>query len=273
MEWPNGGGKRLNPTGPSLRVMMRLQMNPTSDRAEAVAPSPQPGGLAPGLALIFDMDGVIVDSMPVHIGVWRDYLTSLGVNPAGIENRIHGLKNDEVVLHFLGASADGQGVPEPADRQPDHHRQDHGAAKERLYRQSMREQVMDRLVPGIRGFLERMRGGPMAVASNAERENIDFILDQAGLRAFFRVTAGASEVPRGKPAPDLFRFVAGRLGVAPRNCIVFEDSPAGVVAARAAGMRVVGILTHAAALKDVDISARDFQDRELDAWIIRQRAV
>lgn len=243
------------------------QMKTAVGGAEADAPLPRPGPLAPGLALIFDMDGVIVDSMPVHIAVWREYLHSLGLDAAGIEDRIHGLKNEEIVLHFMGASADGQGVPEYADYQ-----QDHGAAKERLYRETMGGRLADHLVPGIAAFLERMREMPMALASNAERANIDFVLDGAALRTFFRVIVDASEVARAKPAPDLFLLAAGKLGVAPRNCIVFEDSPAGVIAARAAGMRVVGILTHAAALKDVDFSARHFQDRELDAWLTSQHA-
>ncbi len=226
-----------------------------------------PATLAHGLALIFDMDGVIVDSMPVHIEVWREYLTSLGTNPAGIENHIHGLKNDEIVLHFLGNSADGKGVPKTANRQPDH-----GAAKERLYRAAMQDNLADHLVPGITSFLERMGSAPLALASNAERANIDFVLDRAGLRRYFRVIADASEVTRPKPAPDLFLLAAQRLGIAPRDCIVFEDSPTGVTAARAAGMRVAGILTHPGKLDGVDFAAPHFLDRSLNAWVTSQRA-
>jgi beta-phosphoglucomutase family hydrolase len=226
-----------------------------------------PGPLTPGLALIFDMDGVIVDSMPVHVEIWRNYLTSLGVNAEGIENRIHGMKNDEIVLHFLGDSADGKGVPETAIPKPDH-----GAAKERLYRAAMQDRLVQRLVPGVASFLERMHGAPLALASNAERANIDFVLDRAGLRPYFRVIADAAEVARPKPAPDLFLLAARRLNIAPRNCIVFEDSPAGVASARAAGMRVAGILTHAAQLEDVDFTARHFLDGRLEQWVTSQRA-
>ncbi len=220
--------------------------------------------LAPGLGMIFDMDGVIVDSMGVHIRVWRDYLTALGVNAEGLENRIHGLKNDEIVLHFLSDSADGTGVWDSTI--------DHGAAKERLYRAAMQDCLTDHLVPGIAEFLRRMKGAPIGLASNAERANIDFVLDRAGLRPYFGAIADASEVAHAKPAPDLFLLAAERMGVPPRNCIVFEDSPTGVTAARAAGMRVAGILTHAERLEDVDFSTRDFINGDLDAWLARQRA-
>jgi len=214
----------------------------------------------PGLALIFDMDGVIVDSMAVHVRVWREYLASFGMNV--------GLGNDEIVLNFLDHSADGKGV-----REPQRNVHEHGAAKERLYRETMRGQLARYLVPGVVDFLKRSNAAPVALASNAERANIDFILDEAKLRPYFRVVVDAAQVQRPKPAPDLFLFAAERLGVAPRNCVVFEDSPAGTLAARAAGMRVVGILTHAAILKDVDCSAPHFLDPELGAWLSKQRAV
>jgi beta-phosphoglucomutase len=217
------------------------------------------GFLAPGLALIFDMDGVIVDSMPVHLEAWERYLESIGVTGSDVATRMHGRRNDEIVLDFLGETADVTSVFE------------HGAAKERQYREMMRERLSHHIVPGIREFLEHHRGAPAAVASNAERANIDFVLDEAGLREYFQVIVDGSQVAAAKPAPDVYLRAAQKLGVEPRNCIVFEDSPVGVAAARSAGMRVAGILTHSRKFDSIDIAAPNFLSPELDAWLSAQR--
>ncbi|MEQ1886618.1 MAG: HAD family phosphatase [Bryobacteraceae bacterium] len=220
-----------------------------------------PFALAPGLAFIFDMDGVVVDSMPVHEIAWTKYLESLGIDPGDVAARMHGRRNDEIVMDFLGKTADLSEVEE------------HGAAKERLYRKMMQEILTDQLVPGVVTFLTRAQSVPMAVASNAERPNIDFVLDGAGLRRFFRVIVDGSEVARPKPAPDIYLRAAQDLGLAPENCIVFEDSPVGITAAREAGARVVGIQTHSEELTDVQIQVKDFQDERLHTWIAQQRPV
>jgi beta-phosphoglucomutase family hydrolase len=214
--------------------------------------------LAPGLALIFDLDGVVVDSMPIHQAAWRRYLESQGVPPGDLASRMLGRRNDEIVMDFLGHSADAQIVAE------------HGAAKERLYREMMRESLTAQLVPGVTAFLESARGLPLAVASNAERANIDFVLDGAGLRDYFQAIVDGSQVARSKPAPDIYIRAASELGLAPPDCIVFEDSPVGIEAARESGARVVGIQTHSDKLEDVMFQARDFTSPGLLAWLCEQ---
>src|SRR6267142_2548519 len=102
--------------------------------------------LAHGLALIFDLDGVVVDSMPVHTLAWRRYLETLGVNSDGVESRMHGRRNDEIVLDFIGADLDPLVVFE------------HGAAKERLFRELMGGELSQRMVPGAVEFLSRSQG-------------------------------------------------------------------------------------------------------------------
>jgi beta-phosphoglucomutase len=213
--------------------------------------------LVPGIALIFDVDGVIVDSMPVHTEAWRVYLRRLGIDSSGIAERMHGRRNDDIVAAYFGADL-------PAE---ENHA--HGAAKEALYREMMRGQLESRLVPGIAGFLARHAGAPMAVASNAEAANVDFILDGAHFRHYFRVILDGLQVERPKPYPDIYLCAADQLGVAPANCIVFEDSPAGVQAARDAGTRVVGVETHRA-LEGVDLRIPHFQAQELDLWLREQ---
>ena len=201
------------------------------------------------------MDGVVIDSMPVHELAWRKYLESLGISDEDLLARMHGRRNDDIVLDFLGPSADLTSV------------QEHGAAKERLYRQLMSDQLEQQLVPGIRPFLQATSGLPVGLASNAERPNIDFVLDGAALRPHFQVIVDGSEVRHPKPAPDVFLKAAHELGAQPANCIVFEDSPVGVAAARAAGMRVVGLLTHERSLPHVELSVANFLDPRLHHWL------
>jgi beta-phosphoglucomutase len=213
--------------------------------------------LTEGLALVFDLDGVIVDSMPLHTEAWRVYLRRCGVSCDNIE-RMHGRRNDDIVADFMGAHLTPPQVFA------------HGAAKEQLFREMMGAQLQAHLVPGIADFLRRYQTAPLAVASNAEPANIDFTLDGAELRAYFKVIVNGMQVKNPKPFPDVYLKAAEELGVAPRNCIVFEDSPAGVQAALTAGARVVGVETHEP-LEGVELHVADFHGSELDRWISKQR--
>jgi HAD superfamily hydrolase (TIGR01509 family) len=215
----------------------------------------------PELALIFDLDGVVVDSMPTHTLAWERYLEANGINPRDVEARMHGKRNDDLVRDLFGGHLDDGAIFE------------HGAAKERLFRELIGDTLEATLVPGIREFLAKASATvPLAVGTNAEPANVDFILNGAGIRKYFRAIVDGSQVARAKPAPDVYLRGAELMGVAPVNCIVFEDSPVGIAAARAAGMRVVGLLTHAASLADVDIEVPDFVHPELELWLAGQRA-
>jgi len=216
--------------------------------------------IADGLALVFDLDGVIVDSMPMHTEAWRTYLERLGIIESDIENQMHGRRNDEIVRALIAA-----------DLPPDEVFQ-HGAEKERLFREMMLPRLEDHMVAGIREFLERTNGTPRAVASNAEPANIDFVLDGAGLRRYFPVIVDGHQVEQPKPWPDVYLRAAQLLRTPPKNCIIFEDSPTGIAAAKAAGCRVVGIGTHTMDLEDVDVLVRDFRDPALPQWLELQQA-
>lgn len=215
--------------------------------------------LSEGLALVFDLDGVIVDSMPTHTEAWRVYLRRCGVSCDDIE-RMHGRRNDDIVADFMGAHLS------PAEVFA------HGAAKEQLFREMISAELQSLLVPGVAEFIRRYHSAPLAVASNAEPANIDFTLDGAHLREYFKVIVNGMQVKNPKPFPDVYLKAADELGVAPENCIVFEDSPTGVQAARAAGTRVVGVETHSP-LEGVDLNVPDFRGRVLERWISEQRRI
>ena len=200
--------------------------------------------VANGLAFLFDLDGVVIDSMPMHLAAWQSYLERLGIQHADFGPKMQGRRNDDIVTEFIGAELGPDEVFA------------HGAAKEELFREMMRSQIDRHILPGLIAFLERFKNTPIGLASNAEPANIDFVLDGADLRRYFRVVVDGHQVTRPKPFPDVYLRAAQLLGIQPENCIVFEDSPVGVAAASAAGAHVVGVGT--AALAKVDLLIRDF---------------
>jgi beta-phosphoglucomutase len=211
------------------------------------------------LALVFDMDGVLVDSNPLHREAWEVYNRRHGIaTDEAAHGRMYGRRNDEIVRDFFGDQLSEADVAA------------HGAAKEALYREMMSSSLESALVPGVREFLSRHASVPMGVASNAEPANIAFLLDRAQLRPFFRVAVDGHQVHHPKPHPEIYLMTADLLGVPPADCVVFEDSEAGVAAGLAAGMRVVGVATTHAELPGVRLMIRDFQDPALEPWLCRQ---
>jgi HAD superfamily hydrolase (TIGR01509 family) len=202
------------------------------------------------------MDGVLVHSMPLHTLAWERYLASLGITVENLEQRMHGKRNSELVRDLIDANLPNDVIFH------------HGAEKERLFREMMIEDGLSQYtIPGVREFLARHRSLPKAVASNAEPQNIDFVLDHFGLREYFPVTVNGMQVARPKPFPDVFLEAARQLKTVPQRCIVFEDSPTGVMAAIAAGMRVVGVETTPTTFQGIQLKIKDFCDPRLETWL------
>ena len=206
-------------------------------------------------AFVFDMDGVIVDSNTLHAKAWYVYLSQYGVPADSMLKRMHGKRNDQIVRELFGSELTEQQVFA------------HGAAKEELYRTMMRPQLKEHLVPGLLDFLHENRLRPMAVASNAEPANVDFVLDEADLRQYFQVVVNGHQVEYPKPHPEIYLRTAELLGVSPAQCVVFEDSPSGIHAAKAAGTRIVSVRTTEAKLPETDWSVTDFREPQLASWI------
>ncbi len=211
--------------------------------------------------MIFDLDGVLVHSMPLHMLAWERYLENIGVHVAHMERRMHGKRNPELVRELIGNDLPEKIVLE------------HGAAKERLFREMLlQSEPAQHAVAGVHEFLERHKDVPKAIGSNAEPANIDFVLDRFKLRAYFPIVVDGFQVSRPKPFPDIYLRCAELLGVTPEKCIVFEDSPIGVEAGRAAGMRVVGVETTPTDFVGVDLHVMDFLDPQLEPWIQAQQS-
>ena len=207
------------------------------------------------IALIFDMDGVIIDSNPLHRQAWAAFNRRYGLETTeAMPRRMYGKRNDQIVRDYFG---EGISLAEVDAR---------GRAKERLYREMLTGRTEEMLVPGLRAFLERYRDLPMGVGSNAEPQNIALVLDETGLRRYFRAVVDGHQVRRPKPDPEVYLRVAELLETDPAQCIVFEDSHSGAAAAVAAGMRVIGISTTDDNLSGTAITIDNFRSGELDLW-------
>lgn len=188
--------------------------------------------MKPFQAVIFDMDGVIVDSEPWHERAFREIFQELGYGDThGIDFRAYIGRSDRALwLDFIER------------HDPPHPLEDLLRAKQtRLIEILRREQP---IFEGLPELVDRLaRDYPLAVASGSNHPVIDEVLAMKQLRRYFPVVVSTQDVGKSKPAPDVFLQAAKRLGTSPADCCVVEDSAAGVTAARAAGMAVIA-LTH-----------------------------
>jgi HAD superfamily hydrolase (TIGR01509 family) len=202
-------------------------------------------------AVIFDMDGVIVDSEPHHERAFLEVMRALGY--AGT----HGLRFADYVgrsdrqlwQDFVAKNKPKQAVEELA-----------AMKRARLLELIRREQPV---FNGLPGLIEKLATRyVLAVASGSEREIVEEVLRMANLGPFFTAVVTDTEVPHGKPAPDIFLRAAEQLGLPPADCCVIEDSRPGVAAALAAGMRVIAITnTHRAEeLSDATYIVRSYEE-------------
>ncbi len=209
--------------------------------------------------VIFDMDGVLIDSNPLHEEAWVEYLTSLRIPHDGIDTWMAGKRNDFIMRRLLGPDASESEVFA------------HGAAKEALYRQKMKPVVERQLTRGLRKFLAQLVGLPVGLGTNAEPANVDFLLTEAKLDGHFRAVVDGHQVANPKPAPDIYLRVAENLGVEPGDCVIFEDSASGIAAARAAGARVIGVSQRGGTLEGTELTINHFGDPALEEWWHREQ--
>ena len=188
-------------------------------------------------AVIFDIDGTIVDNMHLHAEAFAVFAERHGLPPLTREDRarLDGRRNSEIFPILFKRE-----VPRAEWQQYEHE-------KESLYRELSRGRLLP--MKGLRLLIDRLRESDiaMALATSAPEPNVIHTLTELGLAEAFPVIVRGDQVPRGKPAPDVFLEAARRLDVAPADCLVFEDAPMGIEAAHAAGMVVVALTTSFAA--------------------------
>jgi beta-phosphoglucomutase len=181
-------------------------------------------------AFIFDLNGTMIDDMQFHVKAWYHILNDelgAGMNWEQVKSHMYG-KNAELLIRVFGKekfSVDEMNAI--------------SLEKEKRYQQEYRPHL--RLIPGLQQFLEKAFAQkiPMAIGSAAIMFNIDFVLDNLGIRHFFQTIVSADDVIYSKPDPETYTRAARQLGVPASGCLVFEDAPKGVESALNAGMKSV----------------------------------
>jgi len=187
-------------------------------------PEPPPG------AVIWDVDGTLVDTAELHFRAWVELCRTLGREFTRADfAATFGRRNPEIIHYLFGERFDDRAID------------DLGIRKEDLYKAAARNGVT--LLPGVRALLEGLRaaGFRQAIGSSAPRGNVDLILEMTGTASFFDGISSMEDTERGKPDPQVFLVAAAKLGVPPPRCVVMEDAVAGVQAAKAGGMKCVGV--------------------------------
>lgn len=181
-------------------------------------------------AVIFDVDGVLVDSYQPHFESWRRVMHENGLELSEEDfARTFGRTSREIIAKFWGDELDEERIREIDER------------KEALYRT-----IVEQSFPAMDGAVELIdaldvAGLLLAAGSSGPPPNVELTLDRLGRRDRFRAIVTGRDVTRGKPDPQVFQLAAERLGVEPGTCVVVEDAVAGIEAARGAGMAVVAL--------------------------------
>jgi len=189
--------------------------------------------MANPVAVIFDMDGVIIDSNPPHKIALRQFCEQYGYKLSDEEliNKIYGRTNKEWIATLFEKPLTTSEL------------RAYGEEKEKLFRDIYKEDIKE--VAGFEAFLKNLDTNkiPKAIGTSAPRSNVDFILDELDLKKYFNIILDESNVNHGKPNPEIYLKVAAKLNFSPQQCIVFEDSLSGVASAQSAGCKVVGVTT------------------------------
>lgn len=211
-------------------------------------------------ALLFDLNGTMVDDMGVHLEVWKRILNdelSAGLTEFEVKQQMYG-KNDELLARVFGKGAfSAQEIQRISTR------------KEQLYQEIFRPKLA--LISGLQPLFEKAKqaGIPMVIGSAAMPFNIDFVIDNLSIRHYFSAIVSAADVSESKPNPEVFLKAANYLGVEPESCLVFEDVPKGAEAAQNAGMDAIIVTTthrpeEFTAYPNVRFFIKDYDDTRLN---------
>ena len=198
-----------------------------------------------GRAVLWDLDGTLVDSRDQHWRAWRDTMAAEGIT---ISERqflsSFGQRNDAILTGWLGPRATTEFIGRVGDE------------KERRFRELV-EREGATLLPGVREWVETLgtAGWAQAIASSAPRANVTVLHGALGMPGRFGALVSAEDVRHGKPDPEVFLVAARRLGVGAARCVVVEDAAAGIEAARRAGMRSIGRGPGVGAAADVTVAS------------------
>lgn len=184
-------------------------------------------------AVLFDMDGVLVDNHAYHVKAWQQFAGKhrLSLSEKEFDQYINGRTIEAALEYFFGSRKSADKIEQLADE------------KEQLYRDLYKPDLQ--AVAGLQDVLKHLKeeGKRLAVVSSAMVPNIDMVLDGLNIRSYFDVVVHGSQVSNSKPAPDIYLHAAKKLSCKPQKCLVIEDSKAGIEAGWNAGMTVLALAT------------------------------
>ncbi len=186
-------------------------------------------------AIVFDMDGVLIDSHPVHRAAWHEFLCSLSVDVSDQDLAfiLEGGTRTDILRHFLGDLSQAELT-------------EYGRRKDEIFRGLERE---IQPAPGVLAFLRELERLELAraVATSASEIRTSSTIERMGLGGYFDAVITAADVAVGKPDPSVYQLACERMNVPPGNALAFDDAPAGVLAAQSAGLRCIGVSNNGAA--------------------------
>ena len=201
-------------------------------------------------AVIFDLDGTLIDNNAYHLKTWKKYLENLGIDISeeAYRKNINGRTNKDALEYIYNRKMSAEEAMGFA------------LEKEALYREIYKPDIKP--VDGLLEMLEVLynKNIPMAIATSGIQVNIDFMFEHIPLKKYFNEVVNSSHISKGKPDPEIYFKAASLLNVPTENCLVFEDAVVGLNAAHAAGMKVVAITTTQSAeeLKDAEMIIKNF---------------
>jgi len=182
---------------------------------------------------LFDLDGVIVDTAKFHYLAWRELANGLGFDITEEQNEhLKGISRMESLERILTMG----GVTLPDDE-----KLRLATIKNGRYVEMVKQMPASEILPGARDYLLQLRGRGVKIALGSASKNAELILENLGIRELFDAVIDGNKATQSKPDPQVFLLGAGALGIAPNDCVVYEDAAAGIEAAKAAGMHAVGI--------------------------------
>jgi len=180
-------------------------------------------------AVVFDMDGVLIDSHPAHLTAWRNFLKleQIDFTESDLNFILEGRTRSEILRHFLGDLSESEIA-------------EYGRRKDEIFR-GIEAEIQP--FPGVLPFLRQLehRGVAKAVATSASEIRTASTIERMGLGGYFDAVVTSADVVAGKPHPHVYQLACERMKVLPRNALAFDDAPSGVQSARSAGLRCIGV--------------------------------
>lgn len=184
-------------------------------------------------AYIFDLDGVLVDTAVFHYQAWKRLANTLGFDFTESQNeQLKGVSRIESLNKILAWGN---------VRKTEDEKKQLAEQKNLWYLEMVQKMTANDVLPGVQSFLTAAKAKGKKIALGSASKNAPLILERTGIAHFFDAVVDGNEVSKSKPDPEVFIVAAQRLGVSPKECVVFEDAQAGIDAARAANMQSVGI--------------------------------